>query len=291
MERNKMSGPKNLLLAIIVLFLLNSCDLLSPSPAASTVDSAAVDRAIRETQQAQTIIAFSVQQTVAAGGGGGDVPVLPTFTTQFSLTPSRVTVTVSVNTNCRSGPGDAYPILGALVVGQIAEVVGRSAASDNWIVKLPGKTSTCWLWGYYATIEGDTSSLPVFDPPPTPTPAAGFTVAYSYLMQCPPYYVFRFLLTNTGSITWESFRLDVTDNTTSILKTYTDDIFTDASPACAFIDNLLDLTPGESGGTGNWGSGLFTYNPVGHSITATFKLCSLNGLAGVCVDKTINFTP
>ena len=79
-----------------------------------------------------------------------------------------MTVTVSVNTNCRTGPGDDYPIVGALVVGQTAEVVGRSASSDNWIVKLPGKTTTCWLWGYYATVTGSTSGLPIVAPPPIP---------------------------------------------------------------------------------------------------------------------------
>jgi len=162
-----MSRTKIPLLAFILLFLLNSCDLFYAAPATSTPDSAAIDRAIRETQQAQTLIAFSVQQTVAASGGGA--PPAPPASLPTNTTDSFVTVTVSTDTRCRSGPGDAYPILGALTVGQTAQVVGRSASSDNWIVRLPGQTSTCWLWGYYATVVGDTSLLSIFDPPPTPT--------------------------------------------------------------------------------------------------------------------------
>jgi hypothetical protein len=80
---------------------------------------------------------------------------------------------VSVETNCRSGPGTAYGALGALLVGQSAEVVGRSASSDSWIIKLPSNPAiTCWLWGQYATVTGNTGNLPIITPPPTPTPTA-----------------------------------------------------------------------------------------------------------------------
>jgi len=297
-----MSSKKLALFSVLFVFLLLSCDLFSPAPAAPTTDpQEAIDRAIRETQQALTMVAFSVQQTVAAGGGGGDggaPPPLPTYTfqptytTQFTVTPSKVTVTVSVNTNCRTGPGNAYPIVGALTVGQTAEVVGRSAASDNWIVKLPGKTSTCWLWGYYATVEGDTSKLPVFDPPPTPTPEAGFTIDFlPGLVNCFGWYGFRFQLKNTGSITWESYMLVVTDNTTSITRSYIDDFFSDSSLACVIGTSLWDLEPGEVGVAGNWTTGLFNYVPTGHNMTAVFKLCSQNGLLGTCVEKSISFVP
>jgi len=52
-------------------------------------------------------------------------------------TPGAPHVSVSVETNCRSGPGSAYAILGILKVGETAEVVGRSVFNDNWIIKLP----------------------------------------------------------------------------------------------------------------------------------------------------------
>ena len=33
------------------------------------------------------------------------------------------------------------------------------------------------------------------------------------------------------------------------------------------------------------------YDPAGHSFTAIFRLCSENGLAGTCLEKTLSFNP
>jgi len=52
-----------------------------------------------------------------------------------------------------------------------------------------------------------------------------------------------------------------------------------------------DLMPGESGNVANVNPGHFNYDPSGHSITATFTLCTANGLGGTCLSQTINFTP
>jgi uncharacterized protein YgiM (DUF1202 family) len=91
----------------------------------------------------------------------------PTVTATFTL--SVPMVTVSQNTNCRAGDLKAYDMLGALLVGETAEVIGKNADGDYWVVRLPdGKV--CWLWGTYATVSGDTSKIPVMTPPPTPTP-------------------------------------------------------------------------------------------------------------------------
>ncbi len=93
----------------------------------------------------------------------------PTITS--TATPSVPMVKVSQNTNCRTGDSTAYDLIGALLVGETAEVVGRSAAGDYWIIQNPDRAGTCWLWGNYATVSGDTSGLPVMTPPPTPTPS------------------------------------------------------------------------------------------------------------------------
>ena len=46
---------------------------------------------------------------------------------------------------------------------------------NYWIINTPGSSGTCWLWGQYATISGDTGGLPEMIPPPTPTPNATAT--------------------------------------------------------------------------------------------------------------------
>jgi hypothetical protein len=79
------------------------------------------------------------------------------------------TVSVSKDTNCRTGPGQPHPSVGGLAVGETAEVVGVSPGGDFWIIKNPDNIgTTCWLWKQYATVTGDTSGLPVIQPPPTP---------------------------------------------------------------------------------------------------------------------------
>jgi len=79
------------------------------------------------------------------------------------------TVSVSLNTNCRKGPGQAYEIIGELREGETAEVVGRHPESTYWVIIEPRFGRQCWLWGEYADVTGDVSSLKVFTPPPLPT--------------------------------------------------------------------------------------------------------------------------
>lgn len=78
-------------------------------------------------------------------------------------------VSVSLNTNCRKGPGQAYEIIGELRVGETAEVVGRHPEGTYWVIIEPRFGRQCWLWGKYADVTGDTSQLNVFTPPPLPT--------------------------------------------------------------------------------------------------------------------------
>lgn len=98
--------------------------------------------------------------------------LIPTATITLTPSPSVTTLTVSADTNCRSGPGKDYDYLGALLINQTAEVVGKSTSTGYWIIKNPERSGNCWLWGNYATVTGDVSKLQEFAIPPTPTPSA-----------------------------------------------------------------------------------------------------------------------
>ncbi len=116
-----------------------------------------------------------------------------TSTPESTATPSVPIVTVSTNTNCRTGPGTVYDLIGALNVGQSAEVVGKFPGGGYWIIKTPGSSGTCWLWSQYATVSGNTSNLPDYPAPPTPTPsipaaATNFNVNISCSLQVNPVY-------------------------------------------------------------------------------------------------------
>jgi len=104
----------------------------------------------------------------------------PSSTPGATDTPAVPTVTVSVNTNCRAGPGLAYSLIGALTIGQNAQVVGKSSSAPNyWVINTPGGKGTCWLWAEYATVSGNTSGLQEYAIPPTPTPTVTLTPTLS----------------------------------------------------------------------------------------------------------------
>ncbi len=243
-----------------------------------------------------TRMAESVAQTLAAAMSQmPPATVTPSLTPEPSatFTPSVPTVSVSSETNCRTGPAIGYDLISKLVPGQTAEVIGRDTYGNYWVIKNPGGATPafCWLWGEYATVSGDWQSLPVFDTPPTPTPAPGFSVSYLSTVTCTGVYAFRFQITNTGAITWNSYKIDISDPSTATNTTFTDDYFTDYTGCGPFANQLQDLENGEVGVAGNWNTGLLTYNPAGHTITATFTLCPQNGMLGTCSTKTITFTP
>jgi len=93
-----------------------------------------------------------------------------TPTVTLTGTPTTPMVSVSLDTNCRTGPGIIYDYLTFLPVGEKAEVIGKytSVSPTYWIIKKGG--ITCWLWGQYATVEGNVAALPEMIPPPSPTP-------------------------------------------------------------------------------------------------------------------------
>lgn len=282
------------IISTILLISLVACNLSFAAPGngssggPTTDPQSQIGQAVTQTFVAQTQIALAVQQTMAAMvTNTPSVTPSPTFT----FTPEATRVTVSVETNCRSGPGTAYDILGVLPVGQSAEVIGRNASGDTWIIRLPSNPAIiCWVWGQYATVTGNTSGLTVYTPPPTPIPPATFSVVYLGTVSCLPQYAFRFNITNNGSVTWQSINLTITDNTTSAVFVHTLDNFRSYNGCVLEIDQQ-DLTPGETGPVANVNPGQIGYNPAGHSFTAVFKLCSGNGLAGTCVEKTLSFNP
>jgi hypothetical protein len=219
-----------------------------------------------------------------------ETPTL-TSTPTFTLTSNVPRVSVSVETNCRSGPGTVFEKLGVLKVGESAEIVGRDLGDGNWIIRLPSNPAIiCWVWRAYATTTGDTGPIPVFTPPPTPTPSASFSVTYVEMVTCLPSYAFTFKIANTGIVTWESVNIVTTDTVTSTVTTHTRDSFKRYTGCPAGVEDQ-NLDPGEIGYPTTVLPGQFTYNPTGHAMTAAVTVCSLNGQAGTCLSKTISFTP
>jgi len=222
-------------------------------------------------------------------------PELPTLTPTATLSPTPIftntplipLISVSVATNCRTGPGKIYDRVGALLVGQVAEVVARDSSGGYWYIRNPDQNNgLCWLWGEYATVAGNLGVLPVYTPPPTPTPMPAFEPFYDGLDTCVGWWV-EFELDNTGGVAYRSISLTVRDTVTDATVSMYADSFTD-------VDGCLDsstkdvLHPGDDR---TISTPAFAYNPSGHELRATITLCSNAGQNGICTTEVIKFTP
>ena len=133
----------------------------------------------------QTGIAQTLQiaqlQTAAAGGGQAasatPEPGLPsntplpsdTPTPAFTSTSSIPYVSVSTNTNCRTGPAVFYDWVTTVNVGEQVEVL-KTFSFDYAVVRNPHGSGECWLWLQYANQQNFSGyNLPQATQPPTPT--------------------------------------------------------------------------------------------------------------------------
>jgi hypothetical protein len=155
-------------LSILMIVAISACNLPGGTPQGTPTPDLAL-----------TITALASGGGQSGSGDSSQSSTDPqeTSTPEFTATPgptstSSVTqVSVSTNTNCRTGPGLVYPQVDSLLIGQVAEVVGKNSSVANyWVIKRINGSGTCWLWGEYATITGSTANLPEYPVPATPTP-------------------------------------------------------------------------------------------------------------------------
>lgn len=312
-DKTKITPSKRKYRLFLAAMMLILVILACGPPAAPTSDPNALSTAIQQTMIVHTLTALAAnqqqppqQQDQSQPGQQGQPPTA-THTVQVvtvtpsatlpptnTFTPSVPMVSVSVDTNCRFGPGKGYELLGALLVGEQAEIIARDPSGYYWYIKNPDRGGFCWLWGNYATTTGNTGSLPVFTPPatptftPTPTPEPEFTVVYTDVENCGDWH-FDFRITNTGSIIWQSVSITVTDTVTGEPANHIDDEFKEYNACILNLATLqADLAPGEVGFSP---SGGLSADPAGHQIDASIKLCSEDALGGTCITKNLSFTP
>ncbi len=212
---------------------------------------------------------------------------LPTFSPapNFTATSNVPLISVSIATNCRVGPGKAYEQVGALLVGVKTEIIARSPDGNYWYIRNPDKASSyCWVWGEYATVEGDAAALPIFTPPPSPTPVPEFLVAYIAADSCVGWWS-EFLIKNTGSQPFESVSITIKDTVTGVSLTSTSDDFTNID-GCLTSTTVTKLKPGDAF---TLSSPAFTADPQNHKVKASITLCTKDGLGGECVTNSLTF--
>jgi hypothetical protein len=189
-----------MIIALIVV-LLSGCSL--PAAPASSPDVAAIYTQAMETisvtlTQGALQAAFEVQAATpepkAAVAEDTEVPTLPPTpapTLPPTATPVPPTATplpptlaptatpepiwpilhVTEDTNCRFGPSPIYNIEGYLTPDMRVNVVGVNTSNTWWWVENPTYPGYhCWVWMVSSVVEGDTSVVPTYLDPWTPTP-------------------------------------------------------------------------------------------------------------------------
>ena len=212
-----------------------------------------------------------------------------THTPTATLTPTPLPpmASVSLATNCRTGPGSSYPFVLSLQPGQVAQVTAQSTVEDYWYIANPDQSDEyCWLWGEHATVEGDVSTLPVLTPAPAPTPRIDFTVYLYGFTQCGPTHVVLTVVNNSGTM-FMTASLHVVDLNTSR------DLNGPRIDRHPFARVPSDCPPDH----GNFlppGAAAYIVIPLssftsGNDAMATIKLCTKDYGGGDCVSKVAYF--
>lgn len=297
-------------LVFTIILILTACNLPTGATQGGTPDIAGTVAAkVAIEQAAQTMVA---QTLSAANPDAGQVSTstntiqappestfTPSLTPTITLTPTPegVFLTVSQDTYCRFGaPYSSFKVITTVRSGQKVEVIARNPENDSFYVKNPYEAnSTCWLYGKYATVTGNAAGLAVatMHPTPTPTftptPSNDFSVNYVGLESCLPNYAFKLFIKNTGASIWQYESITGSDTVTSFAINHASNTFKEYA-GCAAGVTQDDLTTGESSYVLNI-PGFFNYDPTGHLINITVKLCSQDNGLGTCLSKALSFTP
>lgn len=94
----------------------------------------------------------------------------PTLAATPTAIGALATVTARVDANVRTGDNTTYPVVGNLLSGESAAVIGISASGTGWYYIQLENGRRGFISPTTVNISGNTLSLPTFFPPATPTP-------------------------------------------------------------------------------------------------------------------------
>ena len=240
-------------------------------------------------------VAVQVQMTMSAIAAEATEPIptpsasptIPPTATPTS-TPEPVYINVSAPTNCRVGPGSRYERTGTLLIEETAEVIAKSATPNFWYIVNPDRPDEyCWLWGEYASVVGDDDVLPVFTPPPSPTPSPAFNMSLESFHSCgsTDYVVLK--IHNPTKITYMTAQEHVVDLDTS------KDLYGPSLDRHPFAPSPNDCPPGHENEIYP-DHVAYIYIPlsgakIGNGMRAIIMVCTGDFLRGDCWVQALDF--
>jgi hypothetical protein len=188
------------------------------------------------------------------------------------------------------------------------QVYALDPSRGYYFIENPSQKGTyCWVWGFYATPVNSFVGIPVYTPAYTPTlaqtytpsmtrtatgtltPTPGFTLTNQHVRDCSGRYL-EVTVTNTGTTIFRSGSVTIVDTTDAAgnVPANASNDFVDYKTDCTVNYAQGDLITGEKG---NLSSGVFPAGLLpGHHLNVTVRVCSLDGMAGTCVEKSFAFT-
>jgi hypothetical protein len=161
---------RNVVAILTAAALMAACNL-NAKPPVSQGDQNAIQTMVEQTLQAVGVTPFISPVGPAAGTPasqtpGGTPSVAKTGSPTVTTTPSgdKPKLSITANSNCRTGPGASFKNVTGFTPGTELEIVGKNTENNYWQVKMPGSNDTCWVWGQYATTKGDIGSIPETTP-------------------------------------------------------------------------------------------------------------------------------
>lgn len=272
---------------LLATYSVSGCGLINPGQSEGPVATAAVatDHAV-QTLEALTPSPSAVPSETPTRSTTSSSTASATETP--TETPPPPIVSVSLATNCRSGPGASFSFLGVLKTGETTEVLARSTLPDYWYVVNPDQPDEyCWLWAGNATVEGEVESLPELTPAPSPRPALGFQLYLYGFGRCSDQTYVVLIVQNTGQKRLMSSNLHVYNSDAD------KNLHGPAFERHPFAETTTVCPPGH-GNILDPGGGAYIIiplksSPSGDLAYAVVKLCTEDFLGGDCQTNTIYF--
>ncbi|HEY5728879.1 MAG TPA: SH3 domain-containing protein [Anaerolineales bacterium] len=278
-----------ILVSVIVLLIASlACSQSAPLP---PPDPNALNTSIAQTVAARQTEAARNNPATATFTSMPEMPTQalePTFSATPDFTPTSGTplISVSVDTNCRTGPGAIFERVGILLVGETAEIVGRETKGEYWYIRNPDEgPENCWVWGEYATVTGNL--LPLLYLSPAPPSSVNFDLSSSGLESCNKTWWADFRLVNSSGGLFRSISINLTDADTLTVTSLTENGFTnkDGCNAPSTVESLI------AGGALTVSSAPLGYDPSGNNLNVKITVCTGADQQGTCLTRELTFRP
>ena len=165
------------------------------------------------------------------------------------------------------------------------EVVAKDLGGGYWYVRNPDKPEEqCYVLAQNIDIGGETTALPRFTPPPSPTAAPYFKVTFKKFDSCSGESFATFVVENVGSVPFRSVYIKVTNQKLGKSVEQAFNAF-DLRTGCVLAKNISPLN---AGGTASVSSPQFKWKGHGENLRAVIMACTEKDLKGTCVTQTLN---